>query len=391
MVEPSGLQARVGPKKGAAIAQFPAQMLRNRPFVDAIRGERMKLPRVVECLHVFRGSLKHVALASVALGAAVALALLAVSAALARTYYVSPHGKDWNPGRSPARPWRTVFRVDEAHLRPGDVVLFEGGARFSDDALMPGWGLHVSGTSRDPVTFGSYGHGRATLSQGIWIKGERHLVFENLDLGPGQGISGTGSYDVVRGCSMSNLMGSMNLGVNVIGSHWVIENSSIDRTGNSGMLLRGDHFLVSHNTITSTGLDPGIGYDTHGIYLDAADATITGNTIRGFRNDGVSVRYRSSVVTGNTISGGQFGIAYFQGDRRMGTSWWTNNTISHAAIAAIYVSPSGAGGATHENFVIADNRIYRSARSHARAASGWRPLSLSHNRGRYVVRANVVL
>jgi parallel beta-helix repeat protein len=366
-----------------AFAQFLAQILRNRPSVEAHRRQRTKLPRVVEAFGVSRRSVQ--------LGVVLAAMLLAAPAALARTYYVSTSGHDQASGMSPAHAWRTMFRVDKARLHPGDTVLFQGGARFSDQTLMPGWGIDVSGTSGAPVTFGSFGNGRAILPKGIWIKGERHLVFESLDLGPGQGVTATGSYDTVQYCSMRYLTGSMNLGVNAIGSHWLIRDNVIDHTANSGMLLRGDHFEVSGNTITNTGVGSGVGYDTHGIYLDVSNATIVGNTIRGFRNDGVSVRYRNSVVTGNTISGGKFGIAFFQFDSRMGTSWWTNNTIDHASVAAIYVSPSDIGGATHENFVITGNKIYRPSGGHARAASGWRAISLSHDRGRYVLRANVLL
>jgi Right handed beta helix region len=368
---------------GTAFAQFCAQMLRNRPCVHARRGRPTKLPLVVEAFGVSRRGVQLIVV--------LAATLLAAPAALARTYYVSSTGHDAASGASPAHAWRTMFRVNKARLHPGDAVLFQGGARFSDQTLMPGWGLSVSGTGAAPVTFGSYGLGRASLPLGIWIKGERHLVFADLDLGPEQGVSGTGSYDTVQYCSMRNLMGSMNLGINATGSHWVIRGNVIDHTANSGMLLRGDHFLVSGNTITNTGVGSSVGYNTHGIYLDAIGATIVGNTISGFRNDGVSVRYRNSVVTGNTIIGGQFGIAYFQADTRKGTSSWTNNTIEHASIAGIYVSPSGTGGSTHENFLISGNKIYKPGGRTARAAAGWRPISLSRDRGQYVLRANLVL
>lgn len=308
------------------------------------------------------------------------------------TFYVSPTGSDWHSGRSPAHAWRTVSRVNEARLKPGDRVLFRAGATFGDDTLMPGWGNAVSGTRRAPVVFGSYESGRASLPQGIWIKGERHLVFQDLKLGPDQGISGTGSHDTVKECGIRDLMGSTELGVDVIGSHWVIRDNSINRTGDSGMLLRGDHFAVLDNVITNTGLDPGITYGSHGIYLKAWDSSVVGNIITHFRNDGVSVRYRNSFVYDNTISGGDFGIAWFQYDLQAGTSVWMNNTISHSGIAGIYVSPSDRGGRTREHFVIKDNRIYKPSGRRARVAtSRWTPFSLSRGRGRYLLRANAVL
>jgi hypothetical protein len=44
---------------------------------------------------------------------------LAASAACARDYYVSPAGDDSNPGTA-AAPWRSIAKVNNAHLQPGD-------------------------------------------------------------------------------------------------------------------------------------------------------------------------------------------------------------------------------------------------------------------------------
>jgi len=312
--------------------------------------------------------------------------------AAARTFYVSPSGSDSNSGNSPGRAWRSLYRVNKAHLHPGDMVLFQAGSSFADEALMPGWGSAVSGTARQPVVFGSYGAGQASIPQGIWIKGERNLVFENLALGPSGGVSGTGDRDTVQGCAIRDLMTSPEIAINVIGSHWRIRHNTIDQTGDSGMLLRGDHFNVTGNSISNTGQDPRITYGSHGIYLKAADSRVIANTITRFRDVGVSVRYRNSLVKDNTIGGGKFGIAWFQYDTIRGTSRWIDNTISFTQSAGIYVSPRDIGGATNENFVIAGNRIYRPGGKTARAASigGWKALSLSHNRGHYHLRGNRV-
>lgn len=320
-----------------------------------------------------------------------AVSLAAAPAAAARTFYVAPHGSDHSAGRSPHHPWRTMFRVNKAHLKPGDTVLFKAGSSFGDDTLMPGWGLHVSGAKAAPVTFGSYGSGQAALPKGIWIKGESRLVFNNLHVGPRAGINGAGSYIVVTHCTFANLTGTVKIAINAIGSHWVIAANRISRTADSGMLLRGDHFLVAGNTITRTGLDGSLGYGEHGVYLKATDSTVTGNRIVHFRDNGVSVRYRNSVVTNNYIADGRFGIAWFQYDTHTGTSRWTGNTIVNSGTAGIYVSPGDVGGATDENFVISHNRIYRPGGRGARAARDWRPISLSHNRAHYAVSANTVI
>lgn len=268
------------------------------------------------------------------------------------TYYVSPHGSDQNPGTSPAQAWRTVKRVNDASLAPGDAVLFEGGATFSDETLMPS----VSGTPGNPIIFGSYGTGNAILPQGVWFKGVNHLAFESLSIGPEGNLQGTGSGIVVERCSIGN----DGLAINATGanSEWTIVDNTINNTGNSGMLLEGERFTVSGNTITNTGLDTSIPYGKHGIYLKVSDATVTDNTISNFSADGISVRYRNSTVVGNHISDGPIGIAWFQADTIAGSSYWADNVIIGTTEAGIYVSSStNSAEQTIESFTIEHNTI----------------------------------
>jgi hypothetical protein len=271
------------------------------------------------------------------------------------TYYVSPSGSDSNSGTSPSSAWQTVKRVNEASLAPGDGVLFQGGAAFADETLMP----TGSGAQGKPIVFGSYGKGNATLPLGVWFRGHNHLAFEHLTIEGEGNLQGTGEDVTVEWCSIHN----DSLALNATGSNsdWTIDDNTINHTGNSGMLLEGEHFTVSGNTITNTGLDASIPYGKHGIYLKVINATVTNNTITNFSADGISVRYRNSVLTGNHISNGQEGIAWFQYDPIAGTSRWTENVITGTTLAGIYVSPSDIGGNTRESFVIEHNTIQPAA------------------------------
>ena len=302
------------------------------------------------------------------------------------TYYVSPSGSDSNSGTSPEQAWRTVHQANRADLQPGDAILFQGGATFADDPLEPGWGTAVSGTGVQPVVFGSYGEGQASLPNGIWTKGESNLVFENFNLGPAGDLSGTGNDITVEGCSISNILTNAEYGIVVTGSNWLIRDNWINHTGDSGMLLTGDHFRVQDNAITDTGVDPAITWGDHGIYLDASNSTIRGNIISGFHNDGVSVRYRDSVVSDNQISNGQIGIAWFQYDPQAGTSYWTSNSISNTRLAGIYISPGDIAGSTRETFIIRSNRI---TEGNAHPA-GWEAMNLRPTSGTYAVSSNSV-
>jgi Secretion system C-terminal sorting domain/Right handed beta helix region len=79
---------------------------------------------------------------------------------IASTYYVSPTGNNTD-GLSPATAWTGTTKVNSATFLAGDKVLFEGGKTFVGN---------ISITSADgnnatnPVTFSSYGTGRATIS-----------------------------------------------------------------------------------------------------------------------------------------------------------------------------------------------------------------------------------
>ncbi len=265
------------------------------------------------------------------------------------TYYVSPGGSDAASGTSAAEAWQTVAQVDRANLKPGDEVLFQGGATFADDALMPGWGEGVTGTSASPISFGSYGQGQARIIQGVWFKSGENLAFHDLILGGESGIAGAGFQGDGDGITiLHTTIEHAGLGINAEGQDWTIADNTINQTGDSGMLLGytagapgdpagGSDFLVTGNTITSTGLNPADTYGTHGIYDKVADSTITDNTISHFNDDGISARYRNSTISANRISYGAVGLAWFQYDTVAGVSRWTDNTISHVSSAAIFV------------------------------------------------------
>jgi len=89
----------------------------------------------------------------------------------ATTYYVnSVTGLDTWPGTL-AQPWRTIangvntlggtFGVYQA----GDAILFNSGQTFNGSIALGSWNCK-NGTSVNPITLGSYGTGRATISSG---------------------------------------------------------------------------------------------------------------------------------------------------------------------------------------------------------------------------------
>jgi hypothetical protein len=298
----------------------------------------------------------------------------------ATTYYVSSSGSDSNSGLSPSTAWRTVAKANAAALNPGDGVLFEGSHTFSDSALSPS----RSGTASARVVYGSYGTGKASLPQGIYLNSVGGLAFQNLAIsGPNHALLASGSGSGAPDITLERLT-ITNVGIAVNSANWgdvrwTIRDNTISQTRDSGMILFGSDFAITGNSILDTGTDSSISYGKHGIYLKVIGARVTGNTIRRFQANGVSVRYRNSVVDDNVISDGPIGIAWFQYDPTPGTSYWRHNTISGTTSANVYVSPRDVGGPTRESFVITDNTLSKRSGVYT---------NLKPTTGSYTVRAN---
>jgi hypothetical protein len=88
--------------------------------------------------------------------------LMSAAPAEAATYYVSVTGDDARPGTTIASAWRSMNRVNQQQLAPGDNVLFEGGRTFNGQLSLD---RVDAGRSDLLVTIGSYGpNGRATIA-----------------------------------------------------------------------------------------------------------------------------------------------------------------------------------------------------------------------------------
>jgi hypothetical protein len=106
------------------------------------------------------------------------------------TYYVSTTGNDAHDGLSPETAWQTVGKVNSTTILPGETVLFEGGKEFTGQLTKI-----ITATSKQPVTFGSYGEGKATIvgnaSGGIRFTNSSGIVLKDLKVkGINQGASG---------------------------------------------------------------------------------------------------------------------------------------------------------------------------------------------------------
>lgn len=101
---------------------------------------------------------------------------------MARAYYISVNGNDGGKG-SIHEPWKSIDRINQIYLHPGDSVLFEGGKVFAGRLLIDSNSL---GTEQFPILISSYGKGHAKIDGGngnaLVLYLTRHVKLKNLDL-----------------------------------------------------------------------------------------------------------------------------------------------------------------------------------------------------------------
>lgn len=285
------------------------------------------------------------------LAAVVATAASAHAGSTPTTYYVSPSGSDTNAGTS-ASPWKTVARVNRASLSPGDTVLFQGGAAFTDQPLMP----PSAGTSSAPITFSSYGTGQAQIANAngaVWLPSADHdLVFDNLDLSSSNSVvfaaagSGTGASGIVVQNSTVHDSPYSGVVVQPQDSGWTVRGNTFRHLGDCGLLIQGPNVTIDRNTITDTGWNTALTYAKHGIYAKGAGITISNNDISSAANgQAISLRFAGARVFGNTIHDTPYAVGFFPQDpANAGVSRIYYNRLWNITGWAFYYSGAALNG-----------------------------------------------
>lgn len=90
-----------------------------------------------------------------------------------KKYHFSPGGDDSNPG-SLEKPWKTMAKLNQVDLLPGDQLLFEGGYTFAGTLELS----NISGSQTQPILISSYNHqgGKATINAKNYASG---ILLEN--------------------------------------------------------------------------------------------------------------------------------------------------------------------------------------------------------------------
>jgi hypothetical protein len=153
-----------------------------------------------------------------------------IGSAFAADWFVRGGGNDSASGASRKSAWRTIERVNRAHLQPGDRVLFQAGQMFTGNLRLT---AEDSGTVRAPVIIGSFGQGRATIfaseGSGVTVENAGGITLENLMV-LGSGITNNTGYGILCDNTLTNA--TMLDGLN-------IKNIEVSGFGKHGILVGG--------------------------------------------------------------------------------------------------------------------------------------------------------
>jgi hypothetical protein len=104
----------------------------------------------------------------------------------ATTYYINAaSGSDSNPGINPARPWKTLEKVNSTTFAPGDRIGFAAGRRWNGKLHPKG-----SGTLGKPIVISRYGDGALPVINGagstgdgvVYLYNQQYWEINNLEI-----------------------------------------------------------------------------------------------------------------------------------------------------------------------------------------------------------------
>lgn len=160
------------------------------------------------------------------------------------TYYIdSESGNDTNEGTSKDFPWKTLQKIEEARLYPGDTVRFKRGASFTGPLYITN-----SGDSQNHITFSDYGEDQ------LPAPAFTNPVFDQENGNFGNCIRIQGSYIVVENLYCHNTVAQLPENTGGFSTMWELGAIYIDK--------QAQHCIVRNNEL----FDCGVGIKSYGRY-----------------------------------------------------------------------------------------------------------------------------
>lgn len=233
-------------------------------------------------------------------------------AAPATTYYVnSASGDDGNSGTSPAKPWKTLGKINATVFAPGDTILLKSGSTWTGQLWPKG-----SGTARHPIHVGKYGGeakpviNGAGVQDALLLKNQEYWEVQDLELtNTGSGISARrGVYVVAENCGELHHIYLRSLtihDVNGTDSEKVNGGVNYNAIGNSKPSRFVD-LRIENNRIHHVDRSGIFGWSTHwerSKWYPSLGVVIRGNILEDIGGDGIVVVATDGALVEHNVVG----------------------------------------------------------------------------------------
>lgn len=251
------------------------------------------------------------------------------------TYFVSPSGNDANTGLSPQDAWRSISKINNMDLQPGDIVLFEGNQEFNGKIYLDS---KDAGNAANPIKISSYGTGKAIIKAGndagIYVYNTSGVLIDNIIVaGSGATVnksSGIFFYNDLAGDQKLDFIEITNCEVFGFREYGILIGAWNGNSGFSNVLIENnkvhdilDSGISSYGKFSSTKT----GYAHSNITVRNCEVyNIKGfNKSSGHSGNGIVISdVQNSIIehctvynsgSGNTHCGGPVGIWYWDSDQ----------------------------------------------------------------------------
>lgn len=187
-----------------------------------------------------------------------------------RGYYFSTAGNDTEDGTI-SKPWKSIARLQNVQLKPGDSLLFKGGEIFNGSILLDS---NDTGLKDNNIIITSYGNGSATIdagnAEGLLAQQSKYIRLSNLNFkGAGRKSGNTKNGVMFTYCTnividSIEVQGFQKAGVQVyVGHDIIIKNVSAHDNGYAGINVTGatqkedcTNILINHCFAENNPGDP---------------------------------------------------------------------------------------------------------------------------------------
>jgi hypothetical protein len=240
------------------------------------------------------------------------------------TYFVSDAGDDNNDGKSVESPWKSLSKVNETLLQPGDSVNFRRGDVWTGILV-----ASQSGTAKSGITLGSYG---------------------------------SGSLPTI-------VAGQDGICVRIDGDYVTVDSLQAEACGYAGFSVSGDHNVIRNSAATqnAAGIKVGEGSD-FGSY---ANNTLTDNNVMNVNTPGTACGTAEEIQCND--DSGAFGILINGSDNEFSGNTITGSTASSYDFShdgSAFEIFNGSRNNIHHNTAVDNNVFSEIGRSKGSAADG---------------------